>query len=78
MAESKSLQKTNLNSLFFPVTPSELRLIIDNTMVIPPNYLVLHNKTNFLGIKPKDLEDCLLYTSPSPRDATLSRMPSSA
>ena len=24
------------------------------------------------------LEDCLLYTSPSPRDATLSRMPSSA
>ena len=26
----------------------------------------------------KDLEACLLYTSPSPRDATLSRMPSSA
>ena len=24
------------------------------------------------------LEYCLLYTSPSPRDATLSRMPSSA
>ena len=23
-------------------------------------------------------KDCLLYTSPSPRDATLSRMPSSA
>ena len=27
------------------------------------------------GIQP---QDCLLYTSPSPRDATLSRMPSSA
>ena len=26
----------------------------------------------------KQLTDCLLYTSPSPRDATLSRMPSSA
>ena len=26
----------------------------------------------------KQLHDCLLYTSPSPRDATLSRMPSSA
>ena len=26
----------------------------------------------------KDLTNCLLYTSPSPRDATLSRMPSSA
>ena len=25
-----------------------------------------------------DIGDCLLYTSPSPRDATLSRMPSSA
>ena len=24
------------------------------------------------------VRDCLLYTSPSPRDATLSRMPSSA
>ena len=27
---------------------------------------------------PHDFEVCLLYTSPSPRDATLSRMPSSA
>ena len=25
-----------------------------------------------------EYDDCLLYTSPSPRDATLSRMPSSA
>ena len=25
-----------------------------------------------------EYKDCLLYTSPSPRDATLSRMPSSA
>ena len=25
-----------------------------------------------------DMDNCLLYTSPSPRDATLSRMPSSA
>ena len=28
--------------------------------------------------KVSQLSDCLLYTSPSPRDATLSRMPSSA
>ena len=26
----------------------------------------------------REVIDCLLYTSPSPRDATLSRMPSSA
>ena len=30
------------------------------------------------GFPYKQDEDCLLYTSPSPRDATLSRMPSSA
>ena len=29
-------------------------------------------------VQPKVPYDCLLYTSPSPRDATLSRMPSSA
>ena len=31
-----------------------------------------------VGIAIKNLKTCLLYTSPSPRDATLSRMPSSA
>ena len=44
-----------------------------------------HNKgTEVIPLKQKELRDkmlywsCLLYTSPSPRDATLSRMPSSA
>ena len=37
-------------------------------------------KDKFLGTSELNsiLRDCLLYTSPSPRDATLSRMPSSA
>ena len=30
------------------------------------------------GTRQAALDSCLLYTSPSPRDATLSRMPSSA
>ena len=30
------------------------------------------------ALKHTDVGSCLLYTSPSPRDATLSRMPSSA
>ena len=30
------------------------------------------------GEESEEAMDCLLYTSPSPRDATLSRMPSSA
>ena len=38
---------------------------------VSTNSRVHHNKTSFD-------EACLLYTSPSPRDATLSRMPSSA
>ena len=36
--------------------------------VIGPSFLIWYLKTKI----------CLLYTSPSPRDATLSRMPSSA
>ena len=36
----------------------------------------LDNYRNIL--EPVYLNTCLLYTSPSPRDATLSRMPSSA
>jgi len=49
---------------------------------------LLHNmqcplcKRNFLSLNgssdEEDLSDCLLYTSPSPRDRTRSRMPSSA
>ena len=34
--------------------------------------------SNVAHMDPKDNKPCLLYTSPSPRDATLSRMPSSA
>ena len=35
--------------------------------------------TTFIDVpKPRTTKTCLLYTSPSPRDATLSRMPSSA
>ena len=38
-----------------------------------PAIIMAHNKT-----LAAQLYGCLLYTSPSPRDATLSRMPSSA
>ena len=36
------------------------------------------SKARQLDIEWAQLQLCLLYTSPSPRDATLSRMPSSA
>ena len=37
-----------------------------------------HHPLEEFDINVKDELVCLLYTSPSPRDATLSRMPSSA
>ena len=42
---------------------------------------IIRNTGNTDDFNPNDVErylPCLLYTSPSPRDATLSRMPSSA
>ena len=42
------------------------------------DWLLLGKGKMYLDSTNKDFEACLLYTSPSPRDATLSRMPSSA
>ena len=39
---------------------------------VHPDFVVFNPRRGILVL------DCLLYTSPSPRDATLSRMPSSA
>ena len=39
---------------------------------------VFHDTRSQKQASKKRPQDCLLYTSPSPRDATLSRMPSSA
>ena len=38
----------------------------------------LMKQTPSAGVAPTDYKNCLLYTSPSPRDGLLSRMPSSA
>ena len=45
----------------------------DHPEEIDPQELTLNDM-----VKAQDRYICLLYTSPSPRDATLSRMPSSA
>ena len=39
---------------------------------------IVAGKSGISNIVNMDVSNCLLYTSPSPRDATLSRMPSSA
>ena len=47
---------------------------------IGPEHAWLHDigRVNYVSATDEEALDCLLYTSPSPRDATLSRMPSSA
>ena len=40
--------------------------------------LIWYSKQDEVSLNVSELNFCLLYTSPSPRDATLSRMPSSA
>ena len=44
----------------------------------PRQYTWSEVGTDVYEIYRSEVNDCLLYTSPSPRDATLSRMPSSA
>ena len=56
--------------------PNELNLMLERK----ENWYILEipsKKIGFITLGPYNLS-CLLYTSPSPRDATLSRMPSSA
>ena len=59
----------NIDSL--AVGPAETKGISRLTMVVEGDNETLQQMT-------KQLNNCLLYTSPSPRDSNLSRMPSSA
>ena len=58
--------------LFTPMLPQVASGTIETRHIVTP-IRTLINKTKFYEAK-----ICLLYTSPSPRDGLLSRMPSSA
>ena len=60
----------DLIGMTIPYSPEEL----NNAQV----NIVKENKLNNAYIRPMCFYGCLLYTSPSPRDGLLSRMPSSA
>ena len=57
-------------------------MVSDKTIAFKDKFgegpLYTHHTTSLIFNDPPYHTTCLLYTSPSPRDATLSRMPSSA
>ena len=58
-----------------PISDKELATIVSALRL--GGDAALYQKLNTIK-EIRDANPCLLYTSPSPRDATLSRMPSSA
>ena len=54
------------------------RIVRNKYLQLPNQLLLLRDLLQRRVNKRNEGSDCLLYTSPSPRDATLSRMPSSA
>ena len=86
LGEELSSNDINILATFFAVLSDELALIAavdvcssseeEETFTAPtPDVAVTRTKVNKTGCKSNP---CLLYTSPSPRDRTRSRMPSSA
>ena len=51
--------------------------IVDDAIKAGNNRIIINTNLK-LGLPMENINNCLLYTSPSPRDRTRSRMPSSA
>ena len=76
----QSLNSVNLDESVLKKFPHELsggmkqRVVIAMALILKPKFVIADEPTTALDV----LIHCLLYTSPSPRDRTRSRMPSSA
>ena len=74
--EKSFLVKDDVSEVVVPAFEGEMGILKDHISII--SFL----KPGIIKILSKSGDEnyyvCLLYTSPSPRDATLSRMPSSA
>ena len=75
----------NKELLSFETTNTEIDLnavlliFVNGVIQEPGQHYQFEGGTSFtFSEAPEEDDNCLLYTSPSPRDATLSRMPSSA
>ena len=72
--------QTDLINYFDKLVPMDNKLYVHTTEGKDdmPAHIKSALTNNQISLSIKDNNFCLLYTSPSPRDATLSRMPSSA
>ena len=83
MAETSTASRSSggIRRLVIVESPTKARKIAG---YLGPNYVVESSRGHIRDLPrgaadvPAKYKGCLLYTSPSPRDATLSRMPSSA
>ena len=79
---SAANQKKDFKIIFFSDSSNKTKKFLEGARTSFFFQKSLNNnkkEISFKKISPSSLcKDCLLYTSPSPRDATLSRMPSSA
>ena len=67
------------DSMGYPVDTTALKPIINQIAKLspPPSFVMFGGDMSYRGYM-NSVYTCLLYTSPSPRDRTRSRMPSSA
>ena len=75
---SEALNNTATNTTTVVVTITGTNDTPDITVVDVTGVVTEDTGTSPSGSTAAQVNTCLLYTSPSPRDATLSRMPSSA
>ena len=81
LTEEQQMLKNSAKEFFNGNSPvSALRALRDNKDELGFDKRVWQEMVNmgWAGLVFPEAYGCLLYTSPSPRDATLSRMPSSA
>ena len=71
----RALQATHYNEFAFPSGMLTVDMLSDSGTTAMTNH---QWASLFLGDEAYGRNTCLLYTSPSPRDSTSSRMPSSA
>ena len=70
--------KKKVTAVLGPTNTGKTHLAIETMLSFESGMIGFPLRLLAREVYDKVIKNCLLYTSPSPRDATLSRMPSSA